>query len=434
MAENIIILDDDDDDEDSPQPPRPAHAAPSRRRSAPAKAPAAKEPTPTPTHITASPFASAKKEGHVLQVENQRLFDEFVAYCSTLTQDCPEVLAFLHTKHAKASPPFLASVEFRNALGRCLTRAQANRAKTFVYINEMCTLLRQHSSKRRQSLVAASHEENGLGPPGEELPSASGGQAEEEEEVVQGGAEAERTKGRASRRQIAYLENLLKVYNEEIRRLQEKEMSLDDLAAEDSGYIQEDRLKHKMMKIYSKLCELKGCDTLTGRVIEQRLCYSGTRYPEINKKIERFINSPEARRNPPDYPDIRRLVQRANQRHALGLSGRQLGQMAQEAFREAGSRLQERRHLDLVYNFGSHLTDRYSATRDPALADPSLLRKLRTNRETALTNLEEVISKYSGRQEDTEEQERSRRLGKEVHQRLLLSNPHLLLMTRHCTV
>ena len=74
------------------------------------------------------------------------------------------------------------------------------------------------------------------------------------------------------------------------------------------------------------------------------------------------------------------------------------------------------------------------SARDPALADPSLLRKLRTNRETALTNLEEVISKYSGRQEDTEEQERSRRLGKEVHQRLLLSNPHLLLMTRHCTV
>ena len=48
--------------------------------------------------------------------------------------------------------------------------------------------------------------------------------------------------------QIAYLENLLKVYNEEIRRLQEKEMSLDDLEAEDSGYIQEDKLKHKVRR------------------------------------------------------------------------------------------------------------------------------------------------------------------------------------------
>lgn len=40
-----------------------------------------------------------------------------------------------------------------------------------------------------------------------------------------------------------------------------------------------------MIKIYEKLCELKGCNTLTGRVIEQRIPYSGTRYPEINKKV-----------------------------------------------------------------------------------------------------------------------------------------------------
>ena len=46
--------------------------------------------------------------------------------------------------------------------------------------------------------------------------------------------------------QIAYLENLLKVYNDEIRRLQEKELSLDDLMAEDSGYIQEHKLKGKV--------------------------------------------------------------------------------------------------------------------------------------------------------------------------------------------
>lgn len=41
----------------------------------------------------------------------------------------------------------------------------------------------------------------------------------------------------------------------------------------------------QMMKIYEKLCELKGCNTLTGRVIEQKIAYSGTRYPEINKKV-----------------------------------------------------------------------------------------------------------------------------------------------------
>lgn len=46
--------------------------------------------------------------------------------------------------------------------------------------------------------------------------------------------------------QIAYLENLLKVYNDEICRLQKAELSLDDLGAEDSLYIQEHKLKRKV--------------------------------------------------------------------------------------------------------------------------------------------------------------------------------------------
>lgn len=72
-------------------------------------------------------------------------------HCSVLTKDCPEVLTFLQAKFSKASPDFLSSVEFRNTVGRCLTRAQANRSKTFVYINELCTVLRQHAAKRRQT-------------------------------------------------------------------------------------------------------------------------------------------------------------------------------------------------------------------------------------------------------------------------------------------
>lgn len=46
--------------------------------------------------------------------------------------------------------------------------------------------------------------------------------------------------------QIAYLENLLKVYNDEIYRLQHAELNLDDLGAEDSLYIQEHKLKRKV--------------------------------------------------------------------------------------------------------------------------------------------------------------------------------------------
>ncbi|MEQ2212645.1 hypothetical protein XENOCAPTIV_002742, partial [Xenoophorus captivus] len=261
----------------------------------------------------------------------------FVQHCTSLTKDCPEVLTFLHTKHAKACSDYLSSVEFRNTLGRCLTRAQACVNKTFVYINELCTVLKQHALKKRQTLskVEASASESG----------EQGDMGEEDQE-------AERKAKRALRKQIAYLENLLMLYNNEIYRLQQAELSLDDMETEDST-------------------------------------------------------------NPPDYPDILHQVLRANERHNLCLSRKQLNQIAQEAFRETGSCMQERRHLDLVYNFGSRLTDTYKPATDPALADPTLMRKLRSNREVALSRLEEVITKYAVKQDDTEEHERLRRMDKD---------------------
>lgn len=76
-------------------------------------------------------------------------------HCLADTKDCPEVLSYLKTRHTKAFPEYLSSVEFRNTLGRCLTRAQAQRSKTFVYINELCTVLKQHTEKKRQVLAKA---------------------------------------------------------------------------------------------------------------------------------------------------------------------------------------------------------------------------------------------------------------------------------------
>uniref|UniRef100_A0A8D3B4V9 Death domain-associated protein 6 n=1 Tax=Scophthalmus maximus TaxID=52904 RepID=A0A8D3B4V9_SCOMX len=403
MADKIIVL--DDDEEDSPRPSCAAPASSPEHRAK--RVSSLKAQQPAPTHITQSPFATAKKHTHVLKAENERLFTEFVEHCSALTQDCPEVLSFLQTKHAKASPDYLSSVEFRNALGRCLTRAQANRSRKPSTLQSTSV-----ESKDKTKGKKDDDEEEGEKPAAaeDEQPSTSGLQEDKEEEEQE---EAKKAK-RASRKQIAYLENLLKVYNDEISRLQQAELSLDDLGAEDSKYIQEHKLKRKMMKIYEKLCELKGCNILTGRVIEQRIPYKSTRYPEINRRIERYINSPEAQRNPPDYQDVLQQVLRANERHKLCLSRKQLNQMALDAFRETGSQMQERRHLDLVYNFGSQLTDHYRPATDPALSDPSLQRKLRSNREVALSRLEEVITKFSVKQEDTEEKERSRRLEKEV--------------------
>ncbi|XP_034016879.1 death domain-associated protein 6 isoform X2 [Thalassophryne amazonica] len=438
MADKIVVL--DDDDEEKSLKTFCSTTTSSNQRMAKYVSPL-KAKQPVPTHITQSPFATAKKDKHVLQEENKKLFAEFVDHCTPLTQDCPEVLNYLCAKHDKASPDFLSSVEFRNTLGRCLTRAQATRSKTFVYINELCTVLKQHTIKKRTSFVkvepgpstSTSHSFQSTSKPAkredkgnvkvekkdgsakmedvDEQPSTSGLQGDKKVKV--GDTDVDKQQQRASRKQIAYLENLLKVYNDEIHRLQQAELSLDELGMEHSSYIQEHKLKRKMMKIYEKLCEIKGCNTLTGRVIEQRIIYKSTRYPEINRKIERFINSPEAQRNPPDYQDILQQVLRANERHNLSLSRKQLNQIAQEAFTETGSRLQERRHLDMVYNFGSWLTDSYKTTSDPALSDAALQRQLRSNREMSLSHLEDVITKYAVKQENTEEQDRCKRMKKD---------------------
>ncbi|KAK3508261.1 hypothetical protein QTP70_017650 [Hemibagrus guttatus] len=397
VMESIVILDDDDAEEPSSSTSlvRPRTMM-----------------QPPPTHIPESPFASAKKESHVLKLENEKLFGEFMDHCVEHTREHPEVIDFLKAKYSKALPDFLSCVEFRNAVGRCLTRAQAQPTKTFVYINELCTILKQHSTKRRVTVQSPSvKKQDKMKSRDEEGHTSTDVKDGADQRQTDVGEEERKTK-RASRRQIAYLENLLKVYSDEIRRLQERDLSLEDLEKEDSSYIQEHKLKRKLMKIYDKLCELKDCSTLTGRVIEQRIRYTGTRYPEINKKIERFLNNPMIQLNPPDYRDILQVVKRTNQRHQLMLSRKQEAQIAQEAFRETGSRLQERRHLDMVYNFGSHLTDLYKPTLDPALADPMLAQKLRSNRELALSSIEEVISKYASIQDDTEEEERRKRLGK----------------------
>lgn len=219
-------------------------------------------------------------------------------HCLADTTDCPEVLDYLKTRHAKASPEYLCSVEFRNTLGHCLSRAQAHRSKTFVYINELCTVLTQHAAKKRQvttqvepdSSSAASvafrptspllesgdatlkTEGDGKKGTADSTALPPSGLPENREDVT-AKDEADKKKKRASRRQvscssgtrvlnwvsrgfqanacdrssqIAYLENLLKMYNDEIHRLQKSELSLEDLDAEDSLFIQESKLKRKV--------------------------------------------------------------------------------------------------------------------------------------------------------------------------------------------
>ena len=70
--------------------------------------------------------------------------------------------------------------------------------------------------------------------------------------------------------------------NSEIQRLEEKEMTLEELELEDSNYTLIDRYKKKAIKVWDKLCEVQGRAASSGRPLERKFkctcksiqCYS----------------------------------------------------------------------------------------------------------------------------------------------------------------
>lgn len=70
VMDSIVILDDDEEEASTSASTSYSHAT-----NCQSKTPV-KNQLPPPTHISQSPFASAKKDVHVLQAENQKLFAE----------------------------------------------------------------------------------------------------------------------------------------------------------------------------------------------------------------------------------------------------------------------------------------------------------------------------------------------------------------------
>ncbi|MEJ1270703.1 hypothetical protein NN561_001530 [Cricetulus griseus] len=286
-ADSIIVLDDEDEDEAA------AQMGPSQLPSNP---------------VSLEPEASGPSESHrnggshnsggrkCYKLENERLFEEFLELCKVQTSDHPEVVPFLHKQQQRTQSLFLASAEFCNIMPRVLSRARNRPAKLYVYINELCTVLKAHSSKKKQNLAPAPSTPSE--PSGGNPPTESSSDLTNAENTA---SEASRTCG--SRRQIQRLEQLLALYVAE-----------GDTAA--AGGV-------------GSLCELKDCSSLTGRVIEQRILYRVTRYPEVNRCIERLINKPGPDAFP-DYGDVLSAVERATTRHNLGLPRQQLQLMAQD--------------------------------------------------------------------------------------------------------
>ncbi|XP_033732810.1 FK506-binding protein 5-like isoform X2 [Pecten maximus] len=207
---------------------------------------------------------------------------------------------------------------------------------------------------------------------------------------------------KGSQRQIRRLENLLEDIRNKIEELKNADLSLDALGDEDSVYIQEDRYQHKFVKVWRKLCELKGAESTTGRPIERRFFYKGTRYPEVNRKLEKFVNKHKIF---PDFHDVQKVIRDTSKQKKLGLSGPAVDRLAREAFQDIGDLLQKRRISDLRKTSLGHLQDEQGLREDPASKDPDLKKKLDENRKVGKGKLDEVLEKFCKWQEETPEDE-----------------------------
>ncbi|KAL4219673.1 hypothetical protein ACF0H5_022245 [Mactra antiquata] len=216
----------------------------------------------------------------------------------------------------------------------------------------------------------------------------------DEEEPGPSTSDAGDQKKKASAGQIRKLEQLLEKIRDQIEDVRTRELSVDDLESDISDYILEDKLQRKFMKVWDKLCELHHAVKTTGRPTDKYFRYQGTRYPDINRKVEKFINK---KKMFPDYHDIRNIITKVNKDKRLHIRSREVDDLSKEVFTDVGNQLQKRRQKDFISTFhmpGAEV-NAFSLYDDPALYDRDLKKKLDTNKKVAKTKMEQVVEKYA---------------------------------------
>ncbi|XP_077969673.1 death domain-associated protein 6-like [Styela clava] len=396
------------------------------------------------------PAAEIIKNGKDKTVEKLNNHDEFflqfVDLCNKVVGEKEEgrkIILFLNKKYEESSLDYKNSREFRKLLQRYILKLDNGSKDVFVLVHDVVSMLDKSnkagseikkefpkrkpsekgfnkndlaSKKRRVNIESICKDlsekvvsDDGLRCEIKSTVSSSSSGVDVKSKEPSNNTEAgtsstedERTSHlrRKRKKKIKNLENLLKRISNEIIRLQNTELSLDDLEKSDTSYIVESKLKKRFMQIYTQLCKINKAPVQTGRVIEKKIKVQSSRFVEINQKVARYINNPRRGNEFPDYGDIYHLVEQANIKNNLCLTECHIEINAKEVFKEVGERLQKRREKDFVFEFGCSSIDDNKNNPDPALSDEILGKKLTENRTLAKDNMKTVIDKYSKLQND----------------------------------
>jgi len=172
-----------------------------------------------------------------------------------------------------------------------------------------------------------------------------------------------KAKKKVSAKHLLKLESALKKCAQQIKKLEEAEVDWDDDG--DSNYILCAKYKRRYMDLFRKIAEYKKLSSSLDTKSEKKFVCDTSRYPEINKKIQKFVNRTKEF---PDFQDIRKLVKEANS--TLHLSNLQVDDEAENIFQAVGKKLKNRREIDESEVLVSYLKE--DQMEDPAAKNEEL--------------------------------------------------------------
>ncbi|KAB7507511.1 Death domain-associated protein 6 [Armadillidium nasatum] len=159
------------------------------------------------------------------------------------------------------------------------------------------------------------------------------------------------------------------------------------------------KVKKKFGELDALYCKTAECSIATGRPIEKKFRYEGSRYTEINKRIEAWVNK---NRTFPDYVDILNLVKKVTKHNTIPMKPAAVRKLAEDIFREVIQTLKDRREKDDLYCIYAYADG--NVEMDPGDIDPELGQKLSNNEKVAKDNLEKVFKFYEEQQLNIKEE------------------------------
>ena len=190
----------------------------------------------------------------------------------------------------------------------------------------------------------------------------------DDEKVLHSSNKVAQSRRGASDKHINKLEKALEACARNIAKCEEAEIDWDQ---EESNFVMADKWKKKFMAIYNKIAEYKGEAPDLERSADKRFTFSEGKYPEVNKKIEKYVNR---NKTFPDFWDIKALIEKVNLENKLGLTEMQIHNESEKIFIMVGRKLKKRRNFDDGNAFYSYLPTDDAG--DPADENPQLQKRL----------------------------------------------------------